>query len=271
MHGGDPTPFEHVRLSRGLPCSGGRRAGLPVRDDRVLRASAGMTRRPPGDAVWRRRQRLRRSIAIVVCAIGVVVAVLVARRITTTSWPLEGARIELALAAGAAYLRAVFRALGWQQLFPPTSRPDRSRCLAACGAAAASGVVLPFRLDYVVKVDATPPRRRDGRPGGDRPLHPHARSCRRRRDAAACSRGPRHVGCDLPRTLAVVLLFCLGCIGVLTLGPKLARLPLVARSSRLEGSATASAGAPPTRERPSRRAAFSSAAGRRGPSAQPCC
>jgi hypothetical protein len=35
--------------------------------------------------------------------------------------------------------------------------------------------------------------------------------------------------------LAVVMLFCLGCIGVLTLGPKLGRLPLIGRSSRLEG------------------------------------
>ena len=101
----------------------------------------------------RRRRESRWSITIVVCAIGVVVAVLVARRITSTDWPLEGARIDLALAAGAAYLASfVFRALGWQQLFPSASRPDRSRCLAACGAAAASGVVLPFRLDYLVEI-----------------------------------------------------------------------------------------------------------------------
>ena len=112
-----------------------------------------MTRLLSGHSAWRRSQRLHRSITIVVCAIGVVVAVLVGRRLTSTSWPLEGARIELALAAGAAYLASfVFRALGWQQLFPATARPDRSRCLAACGAAAASGVVLPFRLDYVVKI-----------------------------------------------------------------------------------------------------------------------
>ena len=196
-----------------------------------------MTRRPPGDAVWRRRQRLRRSIAIVVCAIGVVVAVLVARRITTTSWPLEGARIELALAAGAAYLASfVFRALGWQQLFPPTSRPDRSRCLAACGAAAASGVVLPFRLDYVVKV--TTLRRLGGVTVG---LEAIALSILTLGLVDAVAMLPLAVaalatsGAIFRAPLAVVLLFCLGCIGVLTLGPKLARLPLVARSSRLEG------------------------------------
>src|ERR1051325_6076579 len=124
-----------------------------MRDHSFLRAPAGRTRRLSGDAHWRRAPRLRRSGAIVVCAIGVVVVVLVARRITSTTWPLEGARIELALAAGAAYLGSfVLRALGWQQLFPATARPDRSRCLAACGAAAASGVVLPFRLDYLVQM-----------------------------------------------------------------------------------------------------------------------
>ena len=30
--------------------------------------------------------------------------------------------------------------------------PDQARCLASVGAAAASGAVLPFRLDYLVKV-----------------------------------------------------------------------------------------------------------------------
>ena len=59
---------------------------------------------------------------------------------------------DLVFAAASLYLASFFlRALGWQRLFPG-ERPDRSRCLAACGAAAASGVVLPFRLDYVVKI-----------------------------------------------------------------------------------------------------------------------
>ena len=46
----------------------------------------------------------------------------------------------------------MLRALGWQKLFPASTRPARARCLAACGAAAASGAVLPFRLDYLVKI-----------------------------------------------------------------------------------------------------------------------
>lgn len=185
----------------------------------------------------RRRRQLRRSVTIVVCAIGVVVAVLVARRITSTNWPLEGARIDLALAAGAAYLSSfVFRALGWQQLFPRASRPDRSRCLAACGAAAASGVVLPFRLDYVVKV--TTLRRLGGVTVG---LEAIALSILSLGLVDAVAMLPLAIaafataGAIFRAPLAVVLLFCLGCIGVLALGPKLGRLPLISRSSRLDG------------------------------------
>ena len=196
-----------------------------------------MTRLLSGHSAWRRSQRLHRSITIVVCAIGVVVAVLVGRRLTSTSWPLEGARIELALAAGAAYLASfIFRALGWQQLFPATARPDRSRCLAACGAAAASGVVLPFRLDYVVKI--TTLRRLGGVTVG---LEAIAVSILSLGLVDAVAMLPLAIaafatsGAIFRAPLAVVMLFCLGCIGVLTLGPKLGQLPLIGRSSRLEG------------------------------------
>ncbi len=195
-----------------------------------------MTRLLAGQSAWRPSQRLHQSITIVVCAIGVVVAVLVARRVTSTSWPLDGARIELALTAGAAYLASfVFRALGWQQLFPATARPDRSRCLAACGAAAASGLVLPFRLDYVVKI--TTLRRLGGVTVG---LEAIAVSLLSLGLVDAVAMLPLAVvalatsGAIFRAPLAVVLLFCLGCIGVLTLGPKLGRLPPISRSSRLE-------------------------------------
>src|SRR4051812_11710693 len=108
---------------------------------------------PVGKRTSRRTTNLHRALATGVCALGLAATVLVARRITRTSWPLEGAQVELVLGAGAAYLASfVFRALGWQRLFPLASRPDRSRCLAACGAAAASGTILPFRLDYLVKI-----------------------------------------------------------------------------------------------------------------------
>ena len=177
------------------------------------------------------------SLPTVMCAMGLVIAVLVARRLTSTSWPLQGAQIELALAAGAAYLASfVFRALGWRQLFPATSRPDRSRCLAACGAAAASGVVLPFRLDYVVKI--TTLRRLSGVTLG---LEAIALSIISLGLVDAVAMLPLAVaafatsGAIFRAPLIVVLLFCVGCIGVLAFGPKVARLPLLARSRRLEG------------------------------------
>jgi hypothetical protein len=180
---------------------------------------------------------LRRSLATAMCAIGLVVAVLVARRLTSTSWPLEGARIELALGAGVAYLSSfIFRALGWRMLFPAATRPDRSRCLAACGAAAASGVVLPFRLDYVVKI--TTLRRLGGVTVG---LEAIALSIISLGLVDAVAMLPLAAaafatsGAIFRAPLIVVLLFCVGCIGVLILGPKVAQLPLLARSRRLEG------------------------------------
>ena len=182
-----------------------------------------------------RRRLLQQSLATIVCAIGLVIAVLVARRLTSTNWPLQGARIELALGAGVAYLASfVFRALGWRQLFPATSRPDRSRCLAACGAAAASGVVLPFRLDYVVKI--TTLRRLAGVTVG---LEAIAVSIVSLGLVDAVAMLPLAVaalatsGAIFRAPLIVVLLFCVGCIGVLALGPEVARLPLLARSRRL--------------------------------------
>ena len=80
--------------------------------------------------------------------------VLLANKLTNTSWPLQHARWGLVAVAVVAYFASfVFRALGWQQLFVhDETRPGRARCLASVGAAAASGVVLPFRLDYMVKI-----------------------------------------------------------------------------------------------------------------------
>ena len=76
---------------------------------------------------------LRRGVATLLSAGALVAAFLVARRITSTSWPLEGAKIELVVGAGACYLTSFgFRALGWQRLFPATARPDRSRPLRSC-------------------------------------------------------------------------------------------------------------------------------------------
>jgi len=179
---------------------------------------------------------LRRGVATLVSAAAVAGAFLVARRITNTSWPLEGAKIELVVGAAAAYLASFgFRALGWQRLFPATARPDRSRCLAACGAAAASGVVLPFRLDYLVKIATL--RRLGGVTLG---LDAIALSILSLGLVDAVAMLPLSIaalatsGAVFRAPLVVVLLFCLGCVGVLALGPQIGRLPLIARSRRLQ-------------------------------------
>jgi hypothetical protein len=97
--------------------------------------------------------RRRLLFAFGFAAVTVGASVLLGRRFTNTTWPLERAHMDLVAGATALYFASyVFRALGWQKLFPAAERPARARCLAACGAAAASGAVLPFRLDYLVKI-----------------------------------------------------------------------------------------------------------------------
>jgi hypothetical protein len=137
--------------------------------------------------------------------------------------------------AGASYLASFgFRAFGWRQLFPSRERPDGARCLAACGAAAASGVVLPFRLDYVVKISTL--RRLGGVTLG---LKTIAVSIVALGMIDAVAMLPLAVsalvmsGPVLRAPLIVVVLFCTGCLAILTLGQRMARLPLIGRSDRL--------------------------------------
>jgi Lysylphosphatidylglycerol synthase TM region len=97
------------------------------------------------------RRRLLTGFVFAAVALGA--SVMLARRLTDTSWPLQSAAAGPVIGAAALYFVSfVLRALGWHLLFPAGSRPDRARCLAACGAAAATGVVLPFRLDYLIKI-----------------------------------------------------------------------------------------------------------------------
>jgi uncharacterized membrane protein YbhN (UPF0104 family) len=181
------------------------------------------------------KQALKIVGGVAFCVLAVMVAVLAGRRLTSTSWPLQEANVILVLGASAAYLTSfVFRALGWQRLFPG-ERPDRSRCLAACGAAAASGVVLPFRLDYVVKISTL--RRLGGVRLG---LDTVGLSIVTLGLVDAVAMLPLALaaigtsGAIFRAPLVVVILFCLGCIVVLALGPRLVLLPLVHRSLRLE-------------------------------------
>jgi hypothetical protein len=137
--------------------------------------------------------------------------------------------------AGCCYLASFgFRAFGWRQLFPSRERPDGARSLAACGAAAASGVVLPFRLDYVVKISTL--HRLGGVTLG---LETIAVSIVALGMVDAVTMLPVAVsalatsGPVLRAPLIVVVLFCIGCLGIVTLGQRVARLPLVGRSDRL--------------------------------------
>jgi hypothetical protein len=126
-----------------------------------------------------------------------------------------------------------FRALGWQKVFPRAQRPDYARCLAACGTAAASGAVLPFRLDYCIKV--TTLRRLGGVRLG---LDTIVLSILALGMVDAVAMLPLAVWAittsgPLPRIpLAVVVLFCLGCLAALIAGRRLVRLPLVHRWRR---------------------------------------
>ena len=183
------------------------------------------------------RSGLRVGAGVAFSIVIVAACFLAGRRLTTTGWPLQEANVALVLAAAAAYLSSFFlRALGWQRLFPG-DRPDRSRCLAACGAAAASGVVLPFRLDYIVKIWTL--RNLGGVQLG---LDTVALSIVSLGMVDAVAMLPLALGAlatsdaIFRAPLIVVLLFCLGCIAVLILGPRLVQLPLVHRCDRVERS-----------------------------------
>jgi hypothetical protein len=190
-------------------------------------------------ALWRdarrnsHRWRLLGGLAFTLLSLGA--CALVARLLSDASWPLDGARASLVFVAGGCYLASFgFRALGWQRLFPSRERPDRARCLAACGAAAASGVVLPFRLDYVVKISTL---RRLG--GVTLSLKTIGISIIALGMVDAVAMLPLAAyalamsGPVLRAPLVVVVLFCIGCLGILTLGQRVSRLPLAGRSSRL--------------------------------------
>ncbi|HST15606.1 MAG TPA: lysylphosphatidylglycerol synthase domain-containing protein [Gaiellaceae bacterium] len=180
-------------------------------------------------------QRARVGGGIAFSVVIVAACFLTARHLTTSGWPLEQANVLLVLTASAAYLASFFlRALGWQRLFPG-DRPDRSRCLAACGAAAASGVILPFRLDYVVKIWTL--RKLGGvRLGLDTVglsiLSLGMVDAVAMFPLAACALATSDAIFRAP--LVVVLLFCIGCITALALGPRLVKLPFVNRYDRVE-------------------------------------
>jgi len=179
--------------------------------------------------------RSRLVAGIVFAAVTVAACLLVGQRLTTSSWPLAHARTLLvALAAICYFVSFVLRARGWRRLFPREQQPDQARCLASVGAAAASGVVLPFRLDYVVKI-GTIRKLRGVRIGFEAialsivslgmvdavamlPLSISATAT-----TPASFRGP----------LLIVVAFGLGCCALLLASTRLVALPGLRRSRRL--------------------------------------
>jgi hypothetical protein len=187
--------------------------------------------------------RRRLVSGFVFAAFTVGACVLLAKHLTGTSWPLQRAHMGLVGAACVLYFASyVFRALGWQKLFPHESRPGRATCLAACGAAAASGVVLPFRLDYLVKIGTL--RRMRGVKLG---LEAIALSIVSLGLVDAVAFLPLSISATATTTssfripLVLVVLFGVGACGVLASGRHIVRIPLVARSPRLAKIATRAA------------------------------
>jgi hypothetical protein len=80
---------------------------------------------------------------------------LLAHRLSGTAWPLSHANPLLLVGVGACFVVSFFmRGLSWQSLFRSQERPCSGSCIASVGAAAASGSVLPLRLDFAVKIAA---------------------------------------------------------------------------------------------------------------------
>lgn len=82
-----------------------------------------------------------------------VLSVLAAREFAAMDWPLSRGNPGLLIAAGALSLLGYgFKAYGWQRLFASEVRPQSLALAAASGGASVTGLVLPGRLDDVVKV-----------------------------------------------------------------------------------------------------------------------
>jgi hypothetical protein len=194
-------------------------------------------RSPPASTVHvtalRHRGRLVAGLAFAL--VTVAAAIVVGRRLTHASWPLEDAQPALVAAAALSYLASYFfRARGWHRLFPREECPDQAGCLASVGAAAASGAVLPFRLDYLIKVGML--RELGGIRIG---LEAIVLSIVSLGMIDAIAMLPLSIsatatsGSALRGPLLIVVVFGVGCCTLLVVGGRLIRLPLLRRSRRL--------------------------------------
>ena len=185
-------------------------------------------------AVWAPDRR-RLVSGVVFAAITVAACVLVGERLTHSSWPLAHAKTVLVAVAAVCYFTSfVARGRGWHRLFPREQRPDQARCLASVGAAAASGAVLPFRLDYVVKVGTL--RRLGGMRIG---LEAIALSIVSLGMVDAVAMLPLSISATATSAasfrvpLLIVVTFGLACCTLLIASAQVVQLPLLRRSRRL--------------------------------------
>ena len=162
------------------------------------------------------------------------------------------------------------RARGWRRLFPREQRPDQARCLASVGAAAASGVVLPFRLDYLVKVGTL--RRLGGVRIG---LEAIALSIISLGMVDAVAMLPLSISATATSStgfrgpLLIVVVFGVGCCALLAASARLVRLPLLRRSRRLRTALGARLRAPDAERTAQRRRRGRSTCSRAGRRARP--
>ena len=184
---------------------------------------------------WTRAHR-RLVTGVGFALLTVTACVLIGRRLTHSSWPLAHAQMPLVVFAAVCYLMSfVLRARGWRRLFPLGQQPDQGRCLASVGAAAASGAVLPFRLDYLVKIGTL--RRLSGVRIG---LEAVALSIVSLGMVDAVAMLPLSVSAiatssaTLRGPLLIVIGFGLGCCALLLGSARLVRFPLLRRSRRLQ-------------------------------------
>src|SRR5919197_3249327 len=184
---------------------------------------------------WTRAHR-RFVTGVGFALVTVTACVLVGRRLTHSSWPLAHAQMPLVVFAAVCYLASfVLRARGWRRLFPFGQQPDQCRCLASVGAAAASGAVLPFPLDYPVKIGTL--RRLSGVRIG---LEAIALSILSLGMIDAVAMLPLSVSATatssagLRGPLLIVVAFGIGCCALLLGTAHLVQLPLLRRSRRLQ-------------------------------------
>jgi uncharacterized membrane protein YbhN (UPF0104 family) len=132
------------------------------------------------------------------------------------------------------FVSFILRARGWHRLFPPEQQPDQARCLASVGAAAASGVVLPLRLDYLVKIGTL--RKLSGIRIGFEAI---ALSIISLGMVDAIAMLPLSISATATTSagfrapLLIVVAFGLGCCALLLASTRLVGLPVLRRSKRL--------------------------------------